>query len=42
MVSIFIGFLATARALRAKEAARSTWRPLREVCELQPAAHAMN
>jgi hypothetical protein len=42
MVSIFIGFLVTAPALRAKEAARSTGRLLRELCQLQPAAHAMN
>jgi len=42
MVSIFIGVLATVRSLRAEAARRRTERLLREVCELQPAAHAMN
>jgi hypothetical protein len=38
MVSIFIGFLATARFLRADETRHGTGRTLRDVCELQPAA----
>jgi hypothetical protein len=42
MVLIFIGFLVTVRSLRAEAARRSAGRLLREVCELQPAAHAMN
>jgi hypothetical protein len=42
MVSIFIGFLANVRTLRAGETRRSTGHLSREVCELEPAAHAMN
>jgi hypothetical protein len=42
MVSIFIGFLATVRILRAGETRRRTGHLSPEVRELQPAAYAMN